>query len=484
MKVLIANRGEIACRIVHTLREMQVASVAVYTPADAGAPHVTLADEAVALPHDDAYLDAAALLAGGQQVQATAVHPGYGFLSQSPTFAAACAAAGLGFIGPSPAAITALGDKRAARDVAERHGVPVVPGATACDDIAAAEQAVRRLGLPVLIKAAGGGGGKGMRLVQAGDSLAQAFAAAQREATAAFADPRLLLEKYIHPARHIEVQIVGDGQRAVALAERECSLQRRYQKIIEEGPAACLRASTRAALHTAAIAIAEAVHYSNAGTVEFLLDAEERFYFLEVNTRLQVEHPVTESILGLDIVRLQVELAHGGSLPAVPTPRGHAIEARLNAEDAYAGFLPATGRVLQLEWPQLPGVRVDAGIVPEQRIGVHYDNLLAKIIAWAPSREQARRRLVQALQQLTLLGVQTNQRFLIDLLERDFFRDGQTFTTTVEQTPWQKPEPPPWLQQALPAARAALAAQPATAPPEAAAASSPYQALGAYRGAV
>ena len=319
MKVLVVNRGEIACRVMHTLREMGIASVAVHSDEDRDAPHVWLADEAVALSAPTGYLSLDNIMQAAQQTHATAIHPGYGFLSQSPAMVRACAANKLVFIGPSADAMVALGDKRAARIVAEKHGVPVVPGAESCDTLAEAQAAADKVGYPVLIKAAGGGGGKGMRRVEAAPELAAAYAAAQREAKNAFADDRLLVEKYVFPARHVEVQIFGDGKHAVALGERECSLQRRYQKIIEESPSPGVKPAVREALFQAAVTLAEAVGYANAGTVEFLLGPDDQFFFLEVNTRLQVEHPVTEMLTGLDLVRTQIELAHGGP-PAAACP--------------------------------------------------------------------------------------------------------------------------------------------------------------------
>jgi acetyl/propionyl-CoA carboxylase alpha subunit len=489
MKILVANRGEIACRILQTLREMGVPSVAVYTPVDASAPHLFMADEAVCLDAEAGYLSGAAILQAAAAVQATALHPGYGFLSQNADFAAACAQAGVNFIGPSPDAMRALGDKRMSRSVAQQHGIAVIPGATTCDTLHDAQAAAATVGFPLLLKAAGGGGGKGMRKVEAAQELAAAFAAAQREAQAAFADDRLLLERYIYPARHIEVQILADGQKAMALSERECSLQRRYQKIIEEAPACQLSLKTREALQAAAIRLCEAVGYRSAGTVEFLVDSAENFYFLEVNTRLQVEHPVTESICGMDLVRLQIEIAHGGSLPAQPQPRGHAIEARLNAEDAYAGFLPAVGTLAHLGWPQAPGVRVDAGVLEGQEITVQYDSMLAKIITWGADRESARRRLVCALQSLTCLGVTTNQSFLLEVLNSEFFIAGQTFTTTVEQRTWTAAAVPPSVAEAAQAAKAQGVEQDLTGGPQRQDGAggqgdtySPWESLGALRG--
>ncbi len=463
MIVLVANRGEVACRIFTTLRELGVRGVAVYGPDEAQAPHVFLADTAVALPQNSSYLDGACLIAAAQQSGATAVHPGYGFLSQSAAFVEACEAAGLTFIGPSAASMRALGDKRAARALAERCGVPVVPGASACADVEALRAQMARLGLPLLLKAAGGGGGKGMRRLLAEADLEEAFAAAQREARRAFADDRLLVEKFLSPARHIEVQIVGDGQRVLALGDRECSLQRRYQKGVEEAPAACLTPTTRAQLHAAAVALGEAAGYRSLGTVEFLLTAPTTFYFLEVNPRLQVEHPVSELTLGIDLVATQLLLAAGGALPSLPTARGHAIEARLVAEDPGHDFLPSSGQALVVHFPHWPGIRVDSGLQAGQEVGVDFDGLLAKLIAHAPTREGARRKLRAALAEVHLLGLATNQGYLLDLLASDAFVQGETFTTTLEGWRWTPPPPHATLQ----AAAADLSARSSAAAPAA-----------------
>src|SRR5579864_8195321 len=336
---------------------MAIPGVAIYTDPDRGAPHVELADEVVALGAADQYLSIGALIAAARKVGATSLHPGYGFLSQSAAFAGACEAAGLTFIGPSAQTMELLGDKRASRAMAEKLGIPVIPGAKEIDRLEAAEEAAERVGYPVLLKAAGGGGGKGMRLASGRSELKEAHAAARREAKAAFGDERLILEKFVSPARHVEVQILGDGQNAVALGERECSLQRRYQKVIEEAPALRIGDAVRQGLSAAAVALAREARYRSAGTVEFLVGGDGKFYFLEVNTRLQVEHPVTEMVSGLDLVRCQIALALGGALPDPVAPRGHAIEARLNAEDPYRDFLPQSGPILMLHWPQHPGVR-------------------------------------------------------------------------------------------------------------------------------
>lgn len=448
MKVLVANRGEIACRVLRALREMGLPSVAVVAAGEEDEPHADLAGEVVAVPGPEAYLDPGAMVEAARRSGAQAIHPGYGFLSQSLAFARACRDAGIVFIGPSPEAMAALGDKRAARKTAEGLGIPVVPGARAVDSAAAAEQAAARVGYPVLLKAAGGGGGRGMRRVERADDLREAFEAARREARAAFGDDRLLLEKYVSPARHVEVQILADGREAVAVGDRECSLQRRYQKVIEEAPCAALSERTRGEIFEAAVKLARAVGYQSAGTVEFLLGPDGRAWFLEVNTRLQVEHPVTELVTGIDLVRAQIELAQGGKLPDPPPPRGHAIEARLNAEDPYRGFLPQTGKILGLHFPHLPGLRVDAGIREGSRVGARYDSLLAKLVAWGKDRETARRRLVEALRETVLLGIQTNQAFLLAVLESGMFVRGETFTTTLEATSWPEPPVPPEAEMA------------------------------------
>jgi 3-methylcrotonyl-CoA carboxylase alpha subunit len=447
--VLVANRGEIACRVLHTLRAMGVPGIAVYTTADEDAPHRWLADESYALGANDGYLQPERLLAAARATGATAIHPGYGFLSQSAAFARAVGEAGLIFIGPSPAAMLALGEKRSARETAEKAGVPVVPGAAQISSAAAAQAAAGKIGYPVLLKAAGGGGGKGMRRVAQSADMAAAFAAAQREAQAAFGDDRLLLEKLIQPARHVEVQILGDGRDAVAFGERECSLQRRYQKVIEESPSPGITQETREALAAAAVALARAVGYANAGTVEFLVGPGSEIAFLEVNTRLQVEHPVTELRFGIDLVRAQLEVAHGAPLPTPSAPRGHAIEARLYAEDPAREFLPASGRILQLELPAGPGIRIDSGVTAGLEITPFFDPLLAKVIAWGEDREEARRRLIAALEGTVLLGLATNQSFLLDILASDFFAGGETHTTTLETWDWAPAPIPPAIVDAV-----------------------------------
>jgi acetyl/propionyl-CoA carboxylase alpha subunit len=477
MKVLVANRGEIACRILRTLGEMSIPSVAVFTEPDHDAPHVHLADEAEALGAAERYLSAEALIGAARKSGATAVHPGYGFLSQSASFARACGAAGLVFIGPTPESMESLGDKRGSRSTAERLGIPVVPGARAVDQLSTAEEAAGRLGYPVLLKAAGGGGGRGMRFVRDRGELKEAHEAARRESKASFADDRLILEKFISPARHVEVQVLGNGREAVSLGERECSLQRRYQKVIEEAPATRVGAETRRAMEDAAVRLAREAGYRSAGTVEFLVAADGSFHFLEVNTRLQVEHPVTELITGIDIVRAQIEIAQGGPLPVPVAPRGHAIEARLNAEDPYHGFLPQSGPLLMLHLPQRPCVRIDAGVREGQLIATHYDSLLAKIIAWGADREQARRRLVDTLRELSILGIATNQTFLIQVLESDPFITGETTTTTLESRVWPEPPVPVEIVSAARNWMASHAVSPGVKSPV----PSPWVSLGGFR---
>ena len=464
-KVLVANRGEIAIRICRTLRAMEIPSVVVYSEADKGAPHTRAGDEAVLLgPAEPAqsYLHVEKILAAAKGTGADAIHPGYGFLAENAAFARASTAAGITFIGPSPEAMERLGSKSAAREAAIRLKIPVVPGVEDVPDAARARKEASRIGYPVLLKAASGGGGRGMRRVAAAEEMEAAFESGRREAESAFGDGRLLLEKFVHPARHIEVQILGDGASAVALGERECSLQRRYQKVVEESPSSAVTAAVRAKLEKAAITLAIDATYAGAGTVEFLLGPDGSFYFLEVNTRLQVEHPVTEARFGLDLVRAQIEIAGGGKLPKRPEPRGHAIEVRLNAEDPYRGFIPQSGPIALLAWPAGEGLRIDAGIVEGHPVHAHYDSLLAKLIAHGSDRGEARHRLIAALQGLALLGFRTNQGFLLDILESGEFASGETYTHTIESRAWPAPEEIP--DEALLAAALASETPRAVAP--------------------
>lgn len=449
-KILIANRGEIAVRIQRACREMGIATVAVYSEVDERALHVRLADEAVCLgpaPASQSYLSIERIVQAALATGAQAVHPGYGFLAENERFARAVTQAGLTFIGPPAAAIEAMGDKGRARARMTAAGVPVVPGYQGPDgdDQLAAE--AEGIGYPLLVKAAAGGGGKGMRVVRASRDLPDALAAARREAVHAFGDRRLILERYIPRARHIEFQVLADTHgNTVHLFERECSVQRRHQKIIEETPSPFLNDDLRARMGAAAVAAAHAVGYQNAGTVEFIVDPTTReFFFLEMNTRLQVEHPVTEWVTGLDLVQWQIRTAAGERLPFdqdALVQRGHAVECRLYAEDPANGFLPATGKLLRLAVPNGPGVRVDAGYASGDEVTIHYDPLVAKLIVWAEDRPAAVRRMEAALRDTVLLGLTHNGQFLQDVLATDDFRDGRVYTTWVEETfgDWQPPQ--------------------------------------------
>ena len=440
-KVLVANRGEIARRVMRTLREMGIASVAVYSDADAAAPHVGDADEAVRIgpaPSRESYLAIDRIIEAARSVGADAVHPGYGFLAENAEFAERCAEEGLTFIGPPASAIRKMGSKIEAKAIMAAAGVPVIPGCSGAglsDDALVAE--ARKIGFPVLIKASAGGGGKGMRIAGEEGELPQGLATARREASSAFGDDTLLLERYFEAPRHIEVQIFGDAKgRVVHFGERECSVQRRYQKIIEEAPSTAVDDELRGRLGSAAVAAGEAIGYQGAGTVEFIMDQSGDFYFLEVNTRLQVEHPVTEEITGLDLVRLQVEIAEGEPLPTAAEDagiRGHAIEARLYAEDPAKDFLPQTGKVALWETPQLPGLRYDSGIEAGTEVGPHYDPMLAKIIAHGATRDDAIRRLVRGLRDLGIGGITTNRDFLIAVLGHPAFAAGETDTHFIER---------------------------------------------------
>ena len=432
-KLLIANRGEIACRIARTARRLGIATVAVYSDADAHALHVTACDEAVRIgppPARDSYLDGGAILDAARRTGAAAVHPGYGFLSENAGFAAACAAAGLAFVGPPAEAIRAMGSKSAARALMERSGVPLVPGfhGDEADDAALAREAAR-IGYPVLVKASAGGGGKGMRRVDAPSELAAALAACRREALAAFGDDRMLLERCIERPRHVEIQVFADRQgHCIGLHERDCSLQRRHQKVLEEAPAPGLGPALRARMVEAAVAAARAVGYIGAGTVEFILDPDERFYFIEMNTRLQVEHPVTEMITGLDLVEWQLRVAAGDPLPltqdAVPL-RGHAIEARIYAEDPARDFLPAAGRLAYLDTPpESAQLRIDTGVREGDEITPWYDPLIAKLIVWDEDRPRAVARLARALRAWRIAGVANNVDYLARLVDAEAYRRG------------------------------------------------------------
>jgi acetyl-CoA carboxylase biotin carboxylase subunit len=434
-RLLIANRGEIAVRIIRACRELGIESIAVYSTADAQAPHVLAADRAVAIgaaPASESYLSIPRVIEAAQATGADAVHPGYGFLSENARFAEACAGAGVIFVGPPPNALARMGSKIEARRLVAAAGVPVVPGETPEDQSdRGLEKAADRVGLPALIKASAGGGGKGMRRVRDAGEVEPAIQAARREAHAAFGDGTLYVEKLIDQPRHVEVQVFADSHgQVVHLFERECSVQRRHQKVIEESPSPALTPELRARMTAAALAVTRAVEYRNAGTVEFLVDGAS-FYFLEMNPRLQVEHPVTEQVTGLDLVRAQLLVASGEPLPwAQPQigQRGHAIEARVYAEDPAQGFLPQAGRLSVYRAPHLPGVRVDSGVAEGSEISVYYDPMMAKVIATAESRPLAINRLAAALREFHIEGVRTNVPFLVRILELPAFRDAKIDT--------------------------------------------------------
>ena len=437
-KILIANRGEIACRVIETARAMGVRTVAVYSDADAAARHVAMADEAVHIggpAPSDSYLRGEAIIAAAQATGAQGIHPGYGFLSENPDFVDAVEAAGLTFIGPSAKAIRAMGLKDAAKALMEKAGVPVVPGYHGADQSdATLAGAAEEIGYPVLIKAVAGGGGKGMRLVEAAGDFGDALQSARSEARTAFGNPDVLVEKFVEKPRHIEVQVFGDGTRAVHLFERDCSLQRRHQKVIEEAPAPGMTEEMRSAMGAAAVRAAEAIGYKGAGTIEFIVDGSDGlrtdgFWFMEMNTRLQVEHPVTEAITGVDLVEWQLRVASGEALPkqqADLTITGHAFEARLYAEDVPAGFLPATGRLAHLAFPE--GARSDTGVRSGDVISPHYDPMIAKIITHGPTRDIALKRLSRALDETQVAGTVTNLAFLGALAAHEGFGAGDVDT--------------------------------------------------------
>ncbi|MEP6731621.1 MAG: acetyl-CoA carboxylase biotin carboxylase subunit [bacterium] len=431
-KILIANRGEIALRIIRACRELGVQTVAVYSDADARAPHVRDADEAVLLgpaPSKESYLKGDAIIEAALRTGAEAIHPGYGFLSEREWFAKAVRDAGLVWIGPPAEAIAAMGSKTAARTLAIAAGTPVVPGTTtALRDAEEAAAVADTFGYPVLLKAAAGGGGKGMRVVHSRDELAPALASAQREAKNAFGDDAVYVEKYIVGPRHVEIQVLGDQHGTMLhLGERECSVQRRHQKMIEEAPSVAVSPELRARMGAAAVAAAKAAGYVNAGTCEFLLDTNGEFYFLEMNTRIQVEHPVTELVTGIDLVQWQIRIASGEKLPFKQeeiTPRGWAIECRITSEDPSNNFLPSTGQVQYLHIPSGPGVRWDGGIETGSEISLYYDPMLAKLIVWAASRPEAIERMHRALLELTIEGIDTSADFHLRVMEDAEFRAG------------------------------------------------------------
>jgi acetyl-CoA carboxylase biotin carboxylase subunit len=440
-KVLVANRGEIAVRVMRACRELGVRSVAVYSEADRGAMHARYADEAYCIggaTAAESYLNAANIVACARACGADAVHPGYGFLSEQAEFAEACTAAGITFIGPSPVTLRLVGDKVAARGVAARAGVPTVPGSEGRVSVEEALTVAGSIGYPLLIKAAAGGGGKGIRRVDKPEDLDAAVRTAAAEAEASFGDAGLYVERYLDPVRHIEVQVVADQHGAVVhLGERECSLQRRSQKIVEESPSPAVDAALRERLGAAAVAVMREAGYENAGTVEFLFDdATGEFYFIEVNARIQVEHPVTELVTGIDLIQTQLRLASGEALGLTQNDislRGWAIECRLTAEDAEQGFLPSLGTVALVHEPSGPGVRIDSSLFAGLEVGPYYDSMLAKVIAWGTDRPAALARLQRALDEYELLGVKTTLPFLRRLVADEAFASGAIYTRFLER---------------------------------------------------
>ena len=481
MTVLVANRGEIARRVFRTAKRMGFRTVAVYSDADAAAPFVREADSAIRIgpaPARDSYLNIASVIAAARESDAGLIHPGYGFLSEQAAFADAVAAGGMTFVGPSAAVLRTLGDKAEAKAAAERAGVPVVPGYRGVDqqdEVFA--NAATSVGYPVMLKPAAGGGGIGMQLVRGAADLPEALARARRTARAAFGNERLILERAIERPRHVEIQLLADAHGTVqVLGERDCSAQRRHQKVLEETPSPAVSAKVRQRMSDAAVALARAVGYVNAGTCEFIVDQKDEFFFLEVNARLQVEHPVTELVWGVDLVEQQLRIAMGERLSLEATPRGHAIEARLYAEDPASGFLPSAGRIVVLEWPE--GARIDSGIEEGSAVTADYDPLLAKVIVHAADRASALEALGAALRASTLLGVRTNDRFLRKLLADPATRAGRIDTGLIERTPALAggPGEPPAEARALAAASFAASIALAIDPRD------PWHALSGWRG--
>ena len=440
-KILVANRGEIALRVMRAAREMGIPTVAVYSAADVRARHVLEAEEAVLIgppPPLESYLSIDKIVAAAKDTGCDAVHPGYGFLAENAGFSKACDDAGLIFIGPGHNAIALLGNKLEARRIMEAAGVPVIPGRKiASGKVEDFAKAAGQIGYPVLVKAASGGGGKGMRVVRAPDELSDAVAAASREAKSAFGDETVYLEKFLKRPRHVEFQVLADSfGNTVHLFERECSIQRRHQKIIEETPSPALNSELRTKMGAAAVTAAKAARYLSAGTVEFLLDEDGSFYFLEVNTRIQVEHPITEMTTGIDLVKEQIKVASGHPLPftqADVVPRGHAIECRIYAEDPANSFLPSSGKVVYLHEPAGANLRVDSGIYSGCEISVYYDPILSKVITWGRTRRESIGRMLLALADYRILGIKNNVRFLAAILAHPQFAAGNTWTGFIEE---------------------------------------------------
>ena len=438
-KILIANRGEIAVRVIKTCREMGISSVAIYSEADRDSKHVQLADEAVCIgpaPSSESYLKGDQIISICQELNVDGIHPGYGFLSENAAFVKAVNQAGIQFIGPSPEAIDLMGSKIASKQAVEKYGVPLVPGINhAVEDIKEAQSVANEIGYPVLVKASAGGGGKGMRIVEKAADLEGQMKTAQSEAQSAFGDRSVFIEKFVTKPRHIEIQLLADNHgNVVYLMERECSIQRRHQKLIEEAPSAVLSDSLREQMGQAAVNVAKACNYSGAGTVEFLLDADHNFYFLEMNTRLQVEHPVTELITGLDLVQQQINVARNQKLSFTQEdiiPNGHAIELRLTAEETTQDFLPAIGTIKTYNPPQAEYIRLDDFVYPGYKIPIYYDNMFAKLIVWGENRSQAIQRMIEAINQFEIKGIPTTLDFGRFVMQHPKFIEGDFDTNFI-----------------------------------------------------
>ncbi|KPJ61601.1 MAG: pyruvate carboxylase subunit A [Latescibacteria bacterium DG_63] len=449
-KILVANRGEIALRVMKACHEMDVPTVAVYSTSDKGSLHVQFADEAVCIgppPPLESYLNIERLLSTAKERGADAIHPGYGFLAENSDFARRCSEEGITFIGPGHEAMRLLGNKVESRKTMVEAGIPVIPGMMrAGKDVGSLRKEATEMGLPVLVKAAGGGGGKGMRIVREEKELEDSLSACMREAKSAFGDDTIYLERYIERPRHIEFQILADCHgNVVHLFERECSIQRRYQKIVEETPSVALDPGLREKMGRVAVKVAETAGYTNAGTVEFLLDEKREFYFLEVNARVQVEHPITEAVVGVDLVKQQIRIASGEKLLLKQEElrqRGHAIECRIYAEDPENNFLPCAGKILFVKEPEGPGIRCDSGIWSGCEVSVHYDPILSKLVVWDETREQACKRMTAALKRYAILGIKTTTSFLAAVMEHPAFHEGKTHTGFIADHfwDWRSPE--------------------------------------------
>jgi len=438
--VLIANRGEIAVRIIKACQELGIHTIAIYSDVDAQAPHVTIADEAVNLGDPtpiESYLNIPKIIQIAKEKQADAIHPGYGFLAENPDFAQTCNKAGIKFIGPSPEVISLMGDKIAAKKTMEKAGVPVIPGyhGSEQDNESLAKEG-KKIGFPLLVKAAAGGGGKGMRIVHSEDMLLESIEGAKRESKSSFGDDTVFLEKYLEKPRHIEFQILADEKgNTIHLFERECSIQRRHQKIVEESPSPVMTDDLRKKMGEAAVTAAKAVGYSNAGTVEFMIDEKMNYYFMEMNTRLQVEHPITEMTTGVDLAKWQLRIASGELLTLKQkdlSQRGHAIECRIYAENPKNGFLPSTGTLHTVEEPAGPNIRVDSGVLSENEVSAYYDPMLSKLITYAENREECIQKMIWALSNYVIIGVTSNIFFLKEVLDHEQFKKGNTTTHFID----------------------------------------------------